>query len=135
MVLFGSSAPFLSDINLILQYITLVLLVIGYIKRKPFKTHGYLMIIVLLITVGTTLAIMAPALLIAFSVYGYLMLAHAAIGTIAMILGCLFAIRFILAVRNQKPLTCGTKTMMRLALILWVMPMLSGTIEYVILYL
>jgi len=60
MVLFGSSAPIFVDINLILQYVTLVLLVIGYIKTKPFKTHGNLMLIVLFIIVSTTILTMGP---------------------------------------------------------------------------
>ena len=129
-VLLGSSAPILVDINLILQYITFILLIIGYIKRKPFKTHGYLMMVVLLITVGTTLLIMVPRLLYAFSIFGYVIIIHATIGIIAILLGSLFAGRFILAIRNNKPLTCGTRNMMRLALLLWIIPILAGTWIY-----
>lgn len=135
MVLLGSSAPILVDINLILQYITLILLIVGYVKRKPFKTHGYLMLLVLVITVSTTLTIMAPRLLATFSVYGYLIIGHASIGIISMLLGILFSARFILALRNNKPLTCGTKNMMRLALILWIIPIFAGTMLYFTLYI
>ncbi|MBN2230989.1 MAG: hypothetical protein JW779_15495 [Candidatus Thorarchaeota archaeon] len=135
MVLLGSTAPLLIDINLILQYMTLILLVIGYIKRKPFKTHGYLMLFVLIITIGTTILIMAPRLLITLSSYGYPIIAHALLGIISIILGSLFAIRFILAVRNNRPLTCGTKIMMRLALVVWIIPILAGTMMYITLYL
>jgi uncharacterized membrane protein YozB (DUF420 family) len=135
MVLFGSSAPLLSDINLILQYVTLVLLIVGYVKRKPFKTHGYIMLTVLLITIGTTIAVMAPALFVAAGIYGYPAIAHAALGITAMLLGTLFAFRFITALRNGKPLMCGTKNMMRLALILWIIPILSGTMIYITLYM
>ena len=135
MVLSGSSAPLLVDVNLILQYITLVLLIIGYVKRKPFKTHGYIMVIVLLITVGATLLIMAPRIWVTFAVYGYLIIFHATLGTLSMILGTVFAIRFIIATRNQQPLVCGSKNWMRLALILWIIPILAGTAMYFTLYM
>ena len=135
MGFFGTTAPIIVDINLILQYVTLALLVIGYIKRKPFKTHAYIMLSVLFITAGTTIFIMAPRILIAFASYGYPILAHAVLGILTILLGTLFASRFIVAIRNQKPLTCGTKNMMRLALVLWIIPIFAGTIMYVTLYM
>jgi hypothetical protein len=134
MVLFGSSAPLLVDINLILQYVTLMLLIVGYIKRKPFKTHGTIMLSVLAITISTTILVMAPRILIALGSYGYPIIAHAVLGIVSIFFGSLFATRFITAIRNQKPLTCGTKNMMRLALILWIIPILSGTMMYITLY-
>jgi len=135
MILFGSFAPLLVDINLILQYITLVLLVVGYVKRKPFKTHGRIMIIVLLITIGTTLLIMAPRIWIAFAAYGFPIIFHATLGSLTIILGSVFALRFIIATRNQQPLACGTKNWMRLAIILWIIPILAGSIMYFTLYI
>jgi len=135
MVLFGSSAPLLVDINLVLQYITLVLLILGYIKRRPFKTHGQIMITVLLITAGTALLIMAPRIWITFAAYGFPIIFHAILGSLTIVLGAVFAIRFIIATRNQQPLLCGTKNWMRLALILWLIPILAGTMMYFTLYL
>jgi uncharacterized membrane protein YozB (DUF420 family) len=135
MVLFGNSAPILADINLILQYITLVLLIVGYVNRKPRKTHGYIMLSVFLITVGTTIAIMAPAILIAPSFYGLPTYIHAIVGTLAILFGSLFIYRFITAMRNQKPLVCGTKNIMRIAVILWIVQILEGTLMYAVLYM
>lgn len=134
MGLFGTSAEFLVDINLILQYITLILLVVGYMKRKTFKNHGYTMMVVLVVTVGTTLLVMAPRLLATFAVYGPLILVHSAIGIMSMLLGAIFSFRFIVAVQNEKPLLCGTKNMMRLAFVLWVGPIISGTLMYFAMY-
>jgi uncharacterized membrane protein YozB (DUF420 family) len=134
MGLFGTAAPVLVDINLILQYVTLVLLVVGYIKRKPFKTHGYMMMAVLIITVGTTILVMAPRLLLTMTSFGILVIGHATVGTIGIVLGAVFASRFIMAIRDQKPLTCGTKRMMRIAFILWLVPILFGTVMYLSLY-
>ena len=135
MVLFGSSAPLLVDINLILQYVTLVLLIVGYVKRKPFKTHGFIMLAVLSITVGTTLLLMAPRIFIALASYGVPIVAHAILGTVTILLGAVFASRFILAVRNESPLLCGTKNWMRLALIMWIFPIFAGTMMYFTLYM
>ena len=94
MGLFGTSADVLVDINLILQYVTLILLVFGYVKRRPLKNHGYIMMTVLLITVGTTLAVMAPRLLFVLGAYGPTIVVHAAIGIICILLGALFSTRF-----------------------------------------
>ena len=135
MGLFGTTAPVLVDINLILQYVTLLLLVIGYVKRKPLKNHGYIMMSVLLITIGTTLLIMAPRLLDTLEVYGPNIIGHAGLGIAALLLGTLFSFRFINATRSGEPLLCGTKNLMRLALILWLLPIIFGTGLYVTLYI
>ncbi|MFW9907047.1 MAG: hypothetical protein ACFFEF_00615 [Candidatus Thorarchaeota archaeon] len=134
MGIFGTAAPIIVDFNLILQYVTFILLIVGYVKRKPFKNHGYIMLTVLLITVGTTLTVMAPRLLDALAYIGLGVIGHAAVGIIFILLGTLFAIRFITAVRSGKPLKCGTKNMMRIALVLWIIPMLFGTLLYIMAY-
>ncbi len=135
MVLFGSSAPLIVDVNLVLQYISLVLLIVGYVKKKPFKTHGNLMVLLLLITVSTTVTIMAPRLFITLSSYGQMIFAHVILGILAMCLGIIFTFRYIRALQNNTPLICGSKNMMRLALLLWIIPILGGTMAYVTLYL
>ena len=134
MGLFGTSASILVDINLILQYVTLILLIVGYVKKKPFKTHGYIMMTVLLITLGTTLLIMGPRLLDTFSTYGPNIIAHAGLGIASMLLGTLFVSRFIIATRNQQPLACGSRRLMLLALFLWILPILFGTMFYITTY-
>jgi hypothetical protein len=136
MGLFGTIAPIFIDVNLILQYVTLVILIIGYFKTKPRKIHGYLMVLVLFITAITTILVMAPRLLIAIAAGGDpFAVLHASIGSLAIILGAVFASRFIIATTNKKPLVCGTKRMMRIAFILWILPIISGTTIYILLYL
>ena len=135
MGLFGTPAPLFIDVNLILQYVTLVLLIVGYFKTKPRKTHGYLMILVFFITVITTILIMAPRLLIAIAGGDIFAVIHGTIGSLAIILGAIFASRFIIATTNQKPLVCGSKRMMRVAFILWILPVFSGSAIYILLYL
>ena len=135
MGLFGTGADVLVDINLILQYVTLILLVVGYVRRRPFKTHGHIMTTVLAITIATTVLVMAPRLLLVYRVYGLGILFHAFGGLATLVLGGLFVYRFISALQNDKPLLCGTKNMMRLALILWFIILLGGTAVYFTLYL
>ncbi|NHI88041.1 MAG: hypothetical protein EAX87_00880 [Candidatus Thorarchaeota archaeon] len=135
MGLFGTTAPVFIDVNLILQYVTLVILIIGYFKTKPRKTHGYLMVLVLFITAITTILIMAPRLLVAIAGGDIFAVLHASIGSLAIILGAVFASRFIIATTNKQPLVCGTKRMMRIAFVLWVLPILSGSAIYILLYL
>ena len=134
MGLFGTTASILVDINLILQYFTLILLVVGYVKRKPFKNHGYIMMTVLLITISTTFVIMAPRLLVTFVTYGPTVIGHMIGGLVAMLLTTVFTFRFISAIRNEKPLACGTKNWMRLAFVLWLIPIFGGTMMYFTLY-
>ncbi|MFW9786492.1 MAG: hypothetical protein ACFFE2_01610 [Candidatus Thorarchaeota archaeon] len=131
----GTTAPLLVDVNLILQYLTLILLIVGYVKRKPLKTHGYIMLLVLLIGILTTFAVMAPSLLPTAAIFGVAVFGHAAAGTIAMLLGVLFTYRFVIALRNEQPLSCGKKRNMRIALILWIVLVLFGTMIYLSLYL
>lgn len=133
--MFGTGADVLVDINLILQYVTLILLLVGYVRRRPFKTHGRILTTALTITIVTTVLVMAPRLLLAYRVYGLGILFHAFGGLSTLALGGLFVYRFISALQNGKPLLCGTKNMMRLALILWVIILLGGTAVYFTLYL
>ncbi|MFW9849156.1 MAG: hypothetical protein ACFFF4_08445 [Candidatus Thorarchaeota archaeon] len=135
MGLFGTTAPILVDINLILQYVTLILLVSGYAKRNHRKIHGYIMMSVFLITLGTTLVIMAPRLLGTIEISGPIIIGHALIGICAMLFGTLFSFRFVTSTRAGKPLQCGTKNLMRLTFILWLFPVIFGTGTYLALYL
>ena len=90
---------------------------------------------VLVITVAMTVLVMAPRLLLVYRVYGIGILLHAFGGLSTLALGGLFVYRFISALQNEKPLLCGTKNMMRLALILYVIIILGGTAAYFTLYL
>ena len=134
MGLFGTTASILIDINLMLQYIILVLLVVGYVKRRQLKNHGYLMVVILLISVATTLSIMAPKLLATYATYGPTVIAHMVGGIVAMLLSTFFTYRFVVALRNGNPLACGTKNLMRLAFLLWLIPLFGGTLMYIMLY-
>ncbi|MBN2230772.1 MAG: hypothetical protein JW779_14380 [Candidatus Thorarchaeota archaeon] len=134
MVLFGSSAELIIDINLIAQYLVLFLLILGFIKRKPFKTHGYLMLVMTIISVGTTLLIMGPSLILNFSTHPPTILVHSIVGLIAILIGALFNFKFFKAMKEKQPLMCGSKNFMRIAFVIWLIPILGGTFFYISTY-
>ncbi|MHA2379345.1 MAG: hypothetical protein ACXADS_08705 [Candidatus Thorarchaeota archaeon] len=131
MGIFGTAATVAADLNLIVQYVTLILLVFGYTKRRRFKTHGRIMVIVTVLTIATTLLVMAPSLIVNWGTFEPTILAHVAIGILVMLLGLVFTTRFYLATKGGKPLACGTRNIMRLAFILWLFPILGGTMFYI----
>jgi uncharacterized membrane protein YozB (DUF420 family) len=130
MGIFGNSAELIVDINLIIQYVILVLLVIGYIKKKPYKSHGNLMLATTLLTLATILIIMAPRLVLYYTLYPPLIYVHAIIGVITIAIALLFNVRFVTALRGKQPLTCGTKTTMRIAVLIWLITLFGGTLIY-----
>ncbi len=134
MGLFGTSADIFTDINLIIQYITLLLIIIGYLKRKPFKNHGFIMMTVTLLAVATSIVFMGPRLVIGWNGYESTIFAHAAVGIISIFLGAFLNFRFMRAMRNNQPLLCGSKNFMRIALLIWLSPIIGGTFFYVSTY-
>ena len=134
MGLFGNPASIIVDVNLIIQWVIFVLLLIGYMKRGERKTHGYLMVVALVLNLVTTLVVMAPSLVLNFGTLPITVLPHAAVGIIALLLGFLFSFKWLMALRSSKPVICGTRGMMRLAFVLWIVPVFFGTFLYLTIY-
>jgi len=132
--IFGNAATVAADLNLIVQYVTLILLVFGYTKRRHRQTHGRIMLTVTLLTIVTTLSVMAPSLILNWRAFDLTMLGHAGVGIVAILLGLLFTTRFYLATRAGKPLACGTRNIMRLTFVIWLIPILGGTMFYISTY-
>lgn len=134
MGIFGNPASIIIDLNLVVQYVTLILLLFGYIKRRSLKVHGRIMSTVTLITLVTILLIMAPSFVRGFGTFEPTIVFHAGLGLLATLLGVTFSFRFNKALRTSQPLSCGTKNMMRLAFVLWILPILGGTYLYITRY-
>ncbi|MFX1607279.1 MAG: hypothetical protein ACFFDD_15440 [Promethearchaeota archaeon] len=134
MGLFGNPASIIVDVNLIIQWVIFVFLLVGYLKRGELKTHGYLMVVTTIIGLITTLLVMAPSLVLNTSTLPITVYAHAIVGTIAILLGLLFSYRFLVALRNSQPLGCGNRRNMRIAFVLWIVPVFFGTYLYMIFY-
>ncbi|RDE17723.1 MAG: hypothetical protein C4K49_01430 [Candidatus Thorarchaeota archaeon] len=143
MVIFGSSAGIIFDVNLIIQTVLAILLVAGVVLKRPLKRHGNIMAIATLANVATILLIMLPSLVRNFGAIiagpvttGILVtVAHVILGSATILLALLFGFRFFSATRNSKPLKCGTKRMMILSIVLWFVTLSAGLAFYYYYYL
>jgi len=143
MGLFSPEAALIYDINLITQAILVIMLVIGWIKKKPYRTHGIIMGIATIINLITVLTIMAPSLILNIDalipytggIGQSITIVHSIVGSVVVGLGLLFAGRFMLKLRNNDPLLCGSRRLMYAALILWLYSFGGGIAFYVFYYL
>ncbi|MHA2322397.1 MAG: hypothetical protein ACXACG_12165, partial [Candidatus Thorarchaeota archaeon] len=127
MGIFGNPASIIIDVNLIIQWVIFVFLLLGYLKRRDLKTHGYLMVVALILNLVTTLFVMAPSLVLNLATLPITVLPHSAVGTLAILFGLLFSFKFLVALRNNEPLACGTRRNMLIAFALWIVPVFFGT--------
>jgi hypothetical protein len=142
MGLFGTSASIFADINLLIQIVLLVLLIYGSIKSKPYPFHGKIMTVLTIVTLLTTVFIMAPALFLKWDLFAAIpfppgssiVIVHHIAGLVALLLGLLWTYRYLDARRNQKPFTCGSRRMMWLTAILWAYSLFGGILVYLIVY-
>jgi hypothetical protein len=142
MVLFGTSAELIFDINLIIQIVFLTLLIIGYLQRRTWKYHGIIMAIATLAMITTVLLIMLPSLIANWTVIllfptlpsSIVTLLHAIFGIMAIAAGLTYTIKFIYFSTTSKPLTCGTRTQMRIQFTIWILAFVFGLAFYLYAY-
>ncbi|MFX1566693.1 MAG: hypothetical protein ACFFCH_11955 [Promethearchaeota archaeon] len=142
MVLFGSTAQLIFDINLIIQIILILLLTIGVFQKRTLKYHGTIMGVATLSMLVTVLLIMGPSLatnlpvLILFptSMGSLVTLVHVFFGSIVLIIGLIFTMRFLYFATSKKPLVCGTRTQMRIQITIWFLAFLFGLAFFVYFY-
>ena len=141
MSIFGTSASIFIDLNLVIQILLVVFLAIGIYKKKPLKKHGQVMLVSSLVNLATILIIMVPSLFLNWNTFlmiptppgPAIILVHSIVGTVAIVLGILFSIRFLLAISNSSPLTCGKRRLMWATAILWIYS-LGGGIAFYLFY-
>jgi len=131
----GTPADVIIDVNLIVQWVIFVILLLGYVTRRQLKTHGRLMVVATIVNLLTTLLIMGPSLILNWESLPITVFGHSAVGIIAILLGLLYSFRFLTATRANGPLNCGNRRMMRIAFILWIVPVFFGTFIYVSIYI
>jgi hypothetical protein len=142
MVLFGTAAELIFDINFIIQIILIILLIIGYTQRRTWKYHGIIMDIGTFTMLITVLLIMAPSLMANWpalilsptSPSSLITIVHVVLGSIALAVALFFMLRFLYFYINKKPLTCGTRTQMRIHLIIWILAFIFGLVFYIYVY-
>ncbi|MHA1902355.1 MAG: hypothetical protein ACXADL_02815 [Candidatus Thorarchaeota archaeon] len=143
MGIFGTGAETIFELNLIIQLALLVLLLIGYAKRRTFRFHGTIMATALIINMITVLTIMGPSFVLYFNLLiaaplspgNLITIIHVILGTIALLFGILFSIRFMLAIRRSGPLACGTRRLMQLTALLWLSSLFGGLGFFIYFYI
>ncbi|MFW9831177.1 MAG: hypothetical protein ACFFD8_05335 [Candidatus Thorarchaeota archaeon] len=142
MVLFGTTAELIFDINFILQIVLIVLLLIGYLQKRNWKYHGIIMGVGTLSMLVTVLLIMGPSLianwpaLVLFptSPGSLVTISHVVFGSIALAIALFFTLRFLYFSLGKKPLRCGTRIQMRIQLTIWFLAFLFGLVFYIYYY-
>jgi len=143
MVIFGTTAELIFDINLIMQIILIVLLSIGVFQKRKWKYHGTIMAIGTITMLVTVLLIMAPsfmanwaAIVLAPTSPGVIItLIHVIIGLLALGIGLFFTMRFLYFSTTSKPLICGTRRQMRIQFTIWFLALIFGLAFYVYYYM
>ncbi|TFF91347.1 hypothetical protein EU545_04400 [Candidatus Thorarchaeota archaeon] len=118
-----------------MQFSIFMLLIVSYIKVRPYKTHGKITTVVTILTLITTLVWMGPSLILNTATLPPTIYLHAIVDSMAFLLGFLFSSRMYKAMKERQPLVCGTKNQMRLLLVLHLVPLLGGIFFYVSTYL
>jgi hypothetical protein len=142
MVLFGTTAELIFDINLIIQIVLIILLIIGLTQKRTWKYHGTIMGVGTLTMLITVLLIMAPSLVANYAVLvlspmspgSIITMVHVFFGLIALIIGLFFTLRFLYFTFNNQPLRCGTRNQMRIQVTIWLLAFLLGLAFYIYFY-
>jgi hypothetical protein len=127
------------DINFVIQIALIALLIFGVIQKSNRRRHGMIMAIALIVNLVTLAIIMFPAFIQKWILIGLhnltaIMLIHAIVGGVAIVLGLVFSIRFLIFLIRNKDLNCGTKMGMRIVNLSWLVSFVLGLIFYFIFY-
>jgi hypothetical protein len=130
----------ISNISLYLQFLILLGLIVGYIflKRKRIVHHGYIMFIMYTIHIISVFVVMIPSAIniignLNFTNMEYMTVVHGILGGIVLVLSSII----LLSWRFRKPgAKCyKMKKFMLVLIILWIVEISLGIVEYYMLYL
>lgn len=141
--IFGTEAFLQTDINLILQVVTFVVIGISlfYKNKQKFKIHGQTMGIALVLHIITFLAVMLPSFSNAYSYFTeytsdlgvQTMWIHAVPGAITLILGLFLVVTW--ALRPFNVAACSKrKRIMDVTVVLWLISLVFGIASYIVFY-
>jgi uncharacterized membrane protein YozB (DUF420 family) len=142
--LFGTNALLQTDLNLLLQIITFLILLIGYgYERKgKFKVHGSLMGTAVLLHALSFLLVMGPSFFVSLEYFtketynlgAQTTLLHAVTGAITLIVGIGLVAAW--ALRPSDTAACSRKKrIMDVTFLLWLASLIFGTVAYLVFYL
>ncbi len=139
LIFFGTAASIMFDINFIIQIALIALLIFGVTQKPNRRRHGTIMAIALIVNLATLAIIMFPSFFIKWALIGLrnlttIMLIHAIVGGVAIVIGLVFSIRFLIFLSRNKDLNCGTKMGMRIVNLTWLVSFVLGLIFYFVFY-
>jgi uncharacterized membrane protein YozB (DUF420 family) len=130
-----------SQINLGLQIAILGIVLVGWVVRKlgHLILHGTLMLAGVALNLVSFLVVMGPSLLSLeilrtqpFHEYSLIALTHAAIGSIALIMGIVIVALW--GLRSSPTVCMRRRRVMRVTIVLWTVALVLGIWFYTILY-
>lgn len=142
MGLFNPKAFFLSDVNLLLQLVILVVLILAvfFKSRQSYLRHGATMGIAVTLHTVLIFSIMVPSFASLVGSFGNLfwssalvILLHAVLGSLVELLGLYLVVAWALNRWNVK-VCFGNKRFMKPTIILWLIEIALGMYVYVLLY-
>lgn len=144
--IFGTRAPFLADLNLILQVFIAALLLFGYrtIRQGAVPRHRKIMISAVAINLLAISFLMIPSNFLLYQPYRYGTLAdlvdltihfHMIGGTVLMLLALYLIASMYNYPRPNRLRVPYFKTLMRLLLVLWLATMVGGFFNYALKYI
>ena len=138
---FGTTASYNSDLSLITSIFFFAMGAVAYFqaRSRKYKPHANLMvwavllnwIPILIVMIPTGLKILRYGLTLTSGPFATMPLVHAVIGTVAQLLMTYTVIRMKWA---KKLPPRRTRTLMRVAMLLWLLTMLGGIALYVVAY-
>jgi uncharacterized membrane protein YozB (DUF420 family) len=140
--IFNAGAPFVSDLNLILQVVIAAFLVLALlaIVRKRYAIHGTIMGCCLVLNTISIFAVMIPSLLGLDGLISglstrlsLLVVMHGAVGSVVEVLGFSLVVAWVFS--GTRIANCfRRKRLMEATIVLWILELFLGVYVYMTLY-
>jgi len=141
--IFGTNAMLITDINLLIQIIAFVLILVGlgYKTKGKIRNHGFVMGVAVVLHLLSFLLAMGPSFLDGFEFFttdtSYVgvqtMWVHAVTGAIALVLGIVIVLAWIVRVSDIAACT-RRKRLMNVTVLLWLISLIFGIATYLNFY-
>jgi len=142
--IFGTNSVVITDVNLLIQIISFIILLIGLIYKTKgnFKLHGSFMGLAVFLHLISFLMAMAPSFTGALDFFTtdtsltgvQTMWIHAIAGAAALVLGIVLVLAWILQTSNVKA-CIKRKRLMDITALLWTISLIFGIATYLAFYL
>jgi len=141
--LFNPNATVQADANLVFQIVIFLVLAVGFLMAKAkrsFQNHGLIMGVAVGLHTVSILIVMVPSLVASSGLFADLyaglslvLLSHAILGSLVEILG-IYLVGAWATNRKNVQACFKRKTVMRAAVLLWLLELIGGAYTYILLY-